>query len=92
MDCNCRKPKTGLIEEALKELKETVDTNRMYVVGDKFSDIYMGNKAGCKSILVKTGYGRGELENSDVNVPFTMTENFLTAVIWILKDLKLTDY
>ncbi len=92
VDCNCRKPKTGLIEQALKDLKGTVDTNRMYVVGDKLSDIYMGINAGCKSILVKTGYGKGVVEATDTNIPATITENFLTAVIWILNDLKLTDY
>ncbi len=92
VDCDCRKPKTGLIEQALNDLKRTVDTNKMYVVGDKFSDIYMGNNAGCKSILVKTGYGKGELERSDVTVPIAVTENFLTAVIWILNDLNLIDF
>jgi D-glycero-D-manno-heptose 1,7-bisphosphate phosphatase len=53
--CFCRKPRTGLIEKASKDLgfnlKESI------VVGDKASDIEMGQRVGATSFLVRTGYG-----------------------------------
>ncbi len=58
MDCNCRKPKTGLIEKAAADLK--IDVSRSWIVGDRFSDIELGRRAGMKSVFVLTGYGIGE--------------------------------
>ncbi len=59
-NCNCRKPKTGLLELAFS--KYTIDKNRSFVIGDRWVDIELAKRAGLKSILVLTGYGRGELE------------------------------
>lgn len=59
-DCNCRKPKTGMIEDAAK--KFDLDLARSYIVGDRMIDIQAGNAAGIPAILVLTGYGRDELE------------------------------
>jgi len=56
-DCDCRKPGLGMIRRAEKEL--SVDARRSYMVGDKISDVEFGKKAGCKSILLLTGYGKG---------------------------------
>ena len=53
IDCNCRKPKIGMIECALQ--KYTVDIKNSWVIGDKTSDIKLGENAGCKTILVETG-------------------------------------
>ena len=47
--CSCRKPETGLIDMALKDLQ--IDKSRMYFIGDKHSDIMAGYKSGCKTIL-----------------------------------------
>ncbi len=52
--CWCRKPKVGLIEEA--GLRPGLDS-RSWLVGDKLSDIELGQKLGVHSILVRTGYG-----------------------------------
>lgn len=57
-DCNCRKPKTGMVEQAVKELK--IDISRSYMVGDRYKDVLFAHKAGLKPIFVKTGYGLGE--------------------------------
>lgn len=54
-ECSCRKPNTGMIEEAAKTFK--IDTKNSYVVGDKTSDAQLGKNAGCTTILVSTGYG-----------------------------------
>lgn len=61
VNCDCRKPKPGMLVRAMKELN--IDLNRSFVVGDKLSDIETGKSAGCHTILVKTGYGEEELRN-----------------------------
>lgn len=54
IECNCRKPKIGLIEEATKELN--IDLSQSIIVGDSLADIKAGKNAKLKaSILVKTG-------------------------------------
>ncbi len=50
-----RKPGTGMIEEARHDHKIAVE--RSWFIGDKNSDILCGREAGCKTILVLTGYG-----------------------------------
>jgi D-glycero-D-manno-heptose 1,7-bisphosphate phosphatase len=88
IDCNCRKPKTGMFEQALRELP--IDTNKLYMIGDKFSDIKFGHNIGAKTVMVKTGYGKGEIElnySSQKILPDIIKENLLQAVLWIIKDL-----
>ena len=57
--CRCRKPATGMIEDAARE--HHIDLGRSFIVGDKECDVDCGRNAGIPSILVRTGYGR-ELE------------------------------
>jgi D-glycero-D-manno-heptose 1,7-bisphosphate phosphatase len=54
--CECRKPKTQLLEKAVMNL--VFDKSRTYFVGDKLSDIEAGINFGVKTILVRTGYGK----------------------------------
>ncbi len=85
--CTCRKPETGLIEMALKDFN--IDKNRMYFVGDKHSDIMAGYKSGCKTIMVKTGYGKGDLihKSSKWEVkPDMIADTLLDAVRFILQN------
>jgi len=59
-NCDCRKPKIGLILQAKKDLD--INLNKSWLIGDKTSDIQTGKNAGCKTILVETGYaGRDNL-------------------------------
>jgi len=86
IDCECRKPKTKMIEDAIRSLP--IDRNNMYMIGDKYTDIQMGINAGCKTIMVKTGYGKGEIENeyhSWIKKPDFITDNLLLAALTILK-------
>lgn len=53
IDCNCRKPKIGLLIKA-KE-KYNIDLSKSYFVGDSTMDIQTGINAGMKTIIVKTG-------------------------------------
>jgi len=83
--CMCRKPKPGLLLKASKE--HNIDLNRSYMVGDKLTDIEAGKRAGCKTILVKTGYGKEEIIkiNTD-NCPDFITDNLYEAAKIIISD------
>lgn len=55
VDCNCRKPKAGLIFDAVKQLN--IDLSRSVMVGDKISDVECGINAGIKrNYLVRSGH------------------------------------
>lgn len=51
-ECECRKPKPGLILRAQKELG-IPDLTESFIVGDSISDIKAGRDAGCKTILIE---------------------------------------
>jgi D-glycero-D-manno-heptose 1,7-bisphosphate phosphatase len=53
--CSCRKPRTGLIELAAKDLDFTPKDG--FVIGDKLCDIELGQRVGATTFLVGTGYG-----------------------------------
>ena len=57
--CGCRKPAPGMVLRAAAEWG--VDPRESWVVGDKLEDILLARNAGCRSALVRTGYG-GETE------------------------------
>lgn len=59
-NCNCRKPKIGLIERAKEDLH--LDLSQSWMIGDKTSDILAGKHAGVRTILVKTGHGNTNTE------------------------------
>ena len=52
--CNCRKPKAGLILWAAE--KYDIDLKSSWVIGDRWRDIEMGKKVGCKTIFVNYNY------------------------------------
>jgi D-glycero-D-manno-heptose 1,7-bisphosphate phosphatase len=66
-DCECRKPKPGLFTQAYEALP--VDKSRSFYVGDKASDMQAAQAAGLRGILVRTGYGEGELAKHNGQVP-----------------------
>ncbi len=49
-DCDCRKPKPGLILRAAKDLG--LDLSKCYMVGDGLTDVKAGRSVGCKPILI----------------------------------------
>ncbi len=49
-ECNCRKPKSGLIERGIKNFN--IDVNKSWMIGDKESDVIAGINAGLRSILL----------------------------------------
>lgn len=80
-DCNCRKPKTGLIERAAADFE--IDLERSWMVGDRYGDVELAHNAGLHSALVLSGYGRGEWEyqrGTWKQQPELVCENLLEAV------------
>ena len=63
VECNCRKPNTGMLEEAIKEFN--IDREKSFMVGDNISDVKAGINAAVTSILVKTGHGMENIEKSE---------------------------
>jgi D-glycero-D-manno-heptose 1,7-bisphosphate phosphatase len=56
--CSCRKPEPGMLLQAARDFD--LDLARSFLVGDKISDLEAGLAAGCRTILVGTGYGRAQ--------------------------------
>lgn len=83
-DCECRKPKTGMINEAVK--KYNIDLSKSYMVGDSTMDLELARNAGVKSVLVDTGFAGndGKYDRScDIEA-----KDLLDAVEKIIKDMK----
>jgi D-glycero-D-manno-heptose 1,7-bisphosphate phosphatase len=80
-DCDCRKPKPGLIQRAAAEFE--IDLAASWMVGDRYSDIELARNAGARSAFVLSGYGRGEWEYQRANWPHEpdlVAEDLLEAV------------
>lgn len=60
VECDCRKPKTGLIQRACTDFD--IDLARSFVIGDMASDMELAKRAALGGIMVETGYGLGEID------------------------------
>lgn len=58
VECDCRKPATGMLTRAAERLG--IDLASSFVVGDRCVDMQAGQSAGCRTVLVLTGYGATE--------------------------------
>jgi len=85
-DCGCRKPRTGLLERASRDLG--VELTASYMVGDKASDIELAYNTGAKAILVLTGKGYEERDKL-IHQPHYIAKDLKEAVEWIIKDRNL---
>jgi len=82
--CDCRKPQPGMLLRAAQE--HAIDLARSIMVGDKLSDLQAGQRAGCRAVLVLTGYGaevRAALGDQSPP-PDHVAADLLAAVAWIL--------
>jgi D,D-heptose 1,7-bisphosphate phosphatase len=79
--CDCRKPSPGMVFKAASDLN--IDLNNSYVVGDQTVDIQTGRNAGCKTIMVKTGYAGKD--NKYSSKPDAIVDTLPDAVDIILK-------
>jgi|TARA_B100000809_G_scaffold265022_1_gene322518 D-glycero-D-manno-heptose 1,7-bisphosphate phosphatase len=86
-ECDCRKPKAGMLWKAAQELQ--LELSHSFVIGDRLSDLRLGQAVGARSLLVRTGYGETTAREltDDVEVAYTAPE-LMTAVAWILRHSK----
>ena len=85
-DCDCRKPRPGLVQRATVELD--LDLSRSVVVGDKWSDIALGRAVSVRGLLVETGYGAGQLAAPREGLEAdAVVANLMEAASWIVREL-----
>lgn len=80
--CNCRKPATGLVDQAVKDLN--LDLRRSWFIGDSARDIATAAAACIRSVLVRTGNGREE--GTFVTAPDAVFSDLPSAVEYLLAD------
>ena len=73
-NCECRKPKVGLIEQAARKMH--IDFKSTFIIGDSIRDVKAGKRMGMKTILVLSG-----------KTPLTETHNWDVQPDYIKKDL-----
>jgi histidinol-phosphate phosphatase family protein len=54
IECDCRKPATGLIERAAEQLY--IETADSWMVGDRTADLQLAHNAGLRAVLLRTGH------------------------------------
>ncbi len=86
-NCNCRKPKTGLLETAAR--KYNIKPKNSYFIGDSEADVVAGNTIGCKTIFVLSGKTSfKDMKKWNTRPDYTF-ENLLKATQWLLNKEKL---
>lgn len=80
IDCDCRKPKTGMIDRAVAELN--IVRTRSWMLGDTTTDLMLARRAGLKSILLETGYAG--LDQKHWVMPDFVVPDLAAAVALIL--------
>jgi D-glycero-D-manno-heptose 1,7-bisphosphate phosphatase len=83
-DCRCRKPKPGMIEDAVRD--HQIDVSRSWMLGDKWLDVKAGQAAGVRTILLRTGWGReAERSRPEGQEVDAICDNLAQAVALILQ-------
>lgn len=83
-NCSCRKPKTGLIEQAICDFN--IKKEGSFVVGDKESDIELGLNAGIVPILVLSGEGKKYKSSTKASYVF---KNLYEVALWIYQRVSM---
>ncbi len=82
--CDCRKPRPGMLWRARDEMG--IDLTSSYMVGDSAKDLEAGHAAGTTTVMVLTGYGKGELQHRSHAWsvrPHHVAADLKDAVTWI---------
>ena len=79
-NCDCRKPKPGLLLEASK--KWNVELKKSFMIGDRWRDIQAGEKIGCKTIFIDYKYKEKKPKNPD------FTTDTLLKATYIIEKIK----
>jgi histidinol-phosphate phosphatase family protein len=85
--CACRKPQTGLLQQAAREWN--LDLSQSYFIGDKFLDMQAANKVNCKAVIVPNTPPETDLLEGKNDYPEKLhyiSPDFINAAKWIEKD------
>jgi D-glycero-D-manno-heptose 1,7-bisphosphate phosphatase len=77
-DCQCRKPRPGLLFEARR--KYDLDLSESFLIGDRWKDVDAGNAAGCKTVFIDYKYR----ERGPSTEPSVRVSSLRDAVDWIM--------
>ncbi len=81
-NCSCRKPQLGLAKEALSN--HNINLSNSFMIGDKISDIKLGQNLKIKTIFLKTGHGRSQILKYGKKIKADYTaKDILSAAKWI---------
>ena len=81
-DCECRKPKPGLILEGAA--RHGADLHRSFMVGDRWRDIDAGHAAGCRTVWIDCGYR----ERGPSHPPDATVKSLGEAADWIVRAIR----
>ena len=83
-DCKCRKPKPGLLLQAIKE--QGINPKDSWMIGDSDSDIIAGKSAGCRTVFLTKGGGSGAKHEINLKVkPDKKFKDLREAIEFILR-------
>ena len=85
-ECDCRKPKPGMLIKAAREWK--LDLSQSWLVGDRWVDVLAGERAGCRTVLVEHPYSWSATSAGsppDDLMPTAVAEDVLRAAQFIVK-------
>jgi D-glycero-D-manno-heptose 1,7-bisphosphate phosphatase len=80
-ECDCRKPKPGMLLRAARELG--IDLAQSWMVGDRWRDVDCGHAAGCRTIFIDRGYAEELRQKPDFSA-----RNLAEAADIILRESK----
>ena len=86
--CRCRKPEPGMLEDAAA--RHGVDLTRSYMIGDKATDVEVGQRVGARTVLLRSGYGEQVLGGAyqwPVEADH-VADTLVEAIDWVLADLQ----
>ncbi len=80
--CSCRKPQIGLAKEALS--KHNITLSNSFMIGDKISDIKLGQNLEIKTIFLKTGHGKTHFLKYGKKIKANfIAKDILSAAKWV---------
>ncbi len=83
-ECECRKPRPGLIYQAAQEWQ--IDPAQSFLVGDRWKDIAAGQAAGCTTLLIEMGYAESQPATQAVTPDYRV--NSLGEAVAIIVELE----
>lgn len=78
-NCQCRKPRPGLLTEAAMDWRVSLPMSTM--VGDRWRDVEAGRRAGCRTVFIDRRYTERRPDGPDLVVA-----ELADAVAWIVQD------